>query len=113
MVRLNFRLPGGRINEVAVTGVLHVEGPHNLLCQSQLWRRGICIEPVNGYGIDLYAPSPGRALAATAPEEDGLFPVDMVLDSSSEGSETSMVAHGHRGAGERLELWYRRLAHLE
>ena len=93
--------------------MLHVEGFYNLLFP----------EPVNVLRHSHRAyqwlqhkslcPRPERSLCSHGgSEEDGLFLADMVLDSGSGGSETSMLAHGRQGVGEQLELWHRRLAHL-
>jgi len=59
-VWLRLRIPGGRRNKVVVRNVLHVEGAHNSLSQSQLMDRGLQIVPVNGYGIKIYDKSPAE-----------------------------------------------------
>ena len=45
---------------MVVRNVLHVEGAHNSLSQSQLMDRGLQIVPVNGYGIKIYDKSPAE-----------------------------------------------------
>jgi len=90
-VRLRLRLPEYRRNhEVVVRNVLHIEGAHNLLSQSQLMDRGLRIVPVNGYRIKICDKSPaedsargqgqgrGRGnLAGMARQIGGLFRLDV------------------------------------
>ena len=86
-VRLRHRLPGYRTNhEVVVRNVLHIEGAHNSLSQSQLMDRGLQIVPVNGYGMKIYdkalAASTGRGRGnhvGVARHTGGFFRLDVTV----------------------------------
>ena len=86
-VRLMLRLPG-RMHEVIVRNVLHVEGAHNTLSQSQLMDRGLRVVSVNGFGMKIYEKAVGNGyrggrygkLIAVAPQIGGLFWLDVVKE---------------------------------
>jgi hypothetical protein len=85
-VRLRLRLPGGhhRIKEVVVKNVLHVEGAHTWLSQSQLMDWVLWNVPVNGYGIKIYNKAPAESTGqgpgnplSVARQIGGLFQLDV------------------------------------
>jgi hypothetical protein len=85
--------------------------------------KDVKVEPVNHYGLNLY--NHHGKLIATAPQVDGLFLVDRVLDLAPESTEytdidnnnCSLLApqttgHASWHDAEKRMLWHRRLAHI-
>jgi hypothetical protein len=83
--------------------------------------KNIKVEPVNHYGLNL-DHCHGK-FNATAPQVDGLFVLDRVLDRTPGSTEYTdiddcclqalkMTGHASRHDAEKWMLWYRRLAHL-
>jgi len=77
-VRLICQLPDGKLETIILKEVVHLPGSFNLISQSQIMHKDIKVEPVNHYGLNLY--NRHGKLIATAPEVDGLFVLDRILD---------------------------------
>jgi len=77
-VRLTCQLPDGKTETIILQEVVHLPGSFNLISQSQIMDKEVKVEPVNHYGPNLYTRH-GK-LIATAPQVDGLFVLDRVLD---------------------------------
>jgi len=80
-VRLIFHLPDGKTETITLQDVVHLPGLFNLIPQSQIMDKDINVKPVNHYGHNLY--NHHGKLIATAPQVDGLFVLDRVLDLES------------------------------
>jgi len=80
------------------------------------------VELVNPYGLNLY--NSHDKLVATAPQGDGLFVLDRVLDRAPESTEYTDIdndscllalettGHAPRHHAEKQMLWHRGLAHV-
>jgi len=77
-VRLICRLPDGKMETIILQEMVHLLGSFNLISQSQIMDKDVIVEPVNHYGLNLY--NRHGKLIATAPQVDGLFVLDPVLD---------------------------------
>jgi hypothetical protein len=77
-VRLICQLPDGKTETIIHQKVVHLLGSFNLISQSQIMDKDIKVEPVNHYGRNLY--NRHGKLIATAPQVDGQFVLDRVLD---------------------------------
>lgn len=131
-VRLVSRLPDGRSEKIVLQNVLHQPGSFNLISQSTLMDKDVCIETINHYGLNIY--NPHGKLIATAPQIGGLFVLDRDMESEepkaalADGgdvvgslarmdSESCLVALKTTGQPSkelvaRRILWHRRLAHV-
>jgi hypothetical protein len=103
--------------------VVHLPGWFNLISQCQIMDKDVKVEQVNHYGLNLYNHH-GKSIA-TAPQVDGLFLLNRVLDLAPESTkytdidnnncsllapQTTGHACGHDA--EKRMLWHRRLAHI-
>jgi hypothetical protein len=77
-VRLICQLPDGKTETIILQEVVHLPGSLNLISQSQIMDKDVKVELVNHYGLNLY--NRHGKLIATAPQVDGLFFLDRVLD---------------------------------
>jgi hypothetical protein len=101
--------------------VVHLSGLFNLISQSQIMDKDTKFEPVNHYGLNIDNRHGKRI--ATAPQVDGLFVVDQVLDRAPELTKYTdiddscllalkMTAHASRHDAKKRMLWHCRLAHV-
>jgi len=120
-VRLSCQLPDGKTETIILQEVVHLPGSFNLISQSQIMDKDVKVEPVNHYGLNLY--NHHGKLVATAPQVDGLFIEDHVLDRAPESTEYTDIddccllalkttAHASRHNAEKRILWHHRLAHV-
>jgi len=120
-VRLTCQLPDGKTETIILQEVVHLPGSFNLISQSQIMDKDVKVEPVNHYGLNLY--NRHGKLIATAPQVDGLFVLDRVLDRAPESTEYTDIddscllalkttGHASRHDAEKRMLWHRRLAHV-
>jgi len=120
-VRLICQLPDGKTETIRLQEAVHLPGSCNLISQSQIMNKDVKVEPVNHYGLNLY--NRYGKLIATAPQVDGLFFLDRVLDSTPESTEYTNIdnscllalkttGHASRHDAENQMLWHRRLAHV-
>jgi len=84
-VRLICLLPDGKTETIILQEVVHLLGLFNLISQSQILEKDVKVKPVNHYGLNLY--NRHGKLIATAPQRDGLFVLDRVLDRAPESTE--------------------------
>jgi len=77
-VRLTCQLPDGNTETIILQEVVHLPGSFNLISQSQIMDKDVKVQPVNHYGLNLY--NHHVQLIATAPQVDGLFVLDCVLE---------------------------------
>jgi hypothetical protein len=102
--------------------VVHLPGSFNLISQSQIIDKYVIVEPVNQYGLNL--DNRHGKLIATAPQVDGLFVLDRVLErESTEYTDIDIdkdsclrplmtTGHASRHDAEKRKLRYRRLAQV-
>jgi len=120
-VRLICQLPDGKTETIILQEVVHLPGSFNLISQSQIMDKDVKVEPVNHYSLNRY--NHHVKLIATAPQVDGLFVLDRVLDRSPELIEYTDIddsclpalkttGHASRHDAEKRMLWHRRLAHV-
>jgi hypothetical protein len=120
-VTLQMRLPDGHQIPTRITNVWYIPNSFNLVSQSKLMDANFSMEIINHYGINIYAPS--GSLAATAPQLNGLFCLDIVHDTSkSVGMDrinaapivTAIKETGFATTKEATQatLWHRCLCHL-
>jgi len=121
-VRLTCQLPDGKTETIILQEVVHLPGSFNLISQSQIMDKDVKVEPVNHYGLNLY--NRHAKLIATAPQVDGLFVLDRVLDRAPGSTEYADIdndscllvltttGHASRHDAEKRMLWHRRLAHV-
>jgi len=120
-VRLTCQLPDGKTETIILQEVVHLPGSFNLISQSQIMDKEVNVEPVNHYGPNLY--NRHGKLIATAPQVDGLFVLDRVLDRAPGSTEYTNIddscllaikttGHASRHDAETRMLWHRRLAHV-
>ena len=118
-VRLICQLPEGRTETIILQEVVHLPGSFNLISQSQIMDKDFKVEPVNHYGLNLY--NRHDKLIATAPQVDGLFVLDCVLQWEStdyiDVDDSCLLAlnttgHASRHNAQKRMLWHRRLAHV-
>jgi hypothetical protein len=98
---------------------VHLPGSINLISQSQIIDKDVKVEPVNHYGLNFY--NRHGKLIASAPQVDGLFVLDRVLErESTEYTDIDdscllvlkMTGRASRHYAEKRILWHRRLAHV-
>jgi hypothetical protein len=77
-VRLTCQLPDGKTEMIILQEVVYLLWSFNLISKSQIIDKDVKVEPVNHYGLNLYNHH-GKFIA-TAPQVDGLFILDRVLD---------------------------------
>jgi hypothetical protein len=65
--------------------VVHLPGSFNIISQCQIMDKDVNVEQVNHYSLNLY--NHHRKLIVTAPQVDGLFLLDRVLDRASQSTE--------------------------
>jgi hypothetical protein len=75
------QLPDGKTETIILQEVVHLPGSFNLISNSQIMDQDVKVEPVNHYGLNLYHCH-GK-LIATAPQVDGNFILDRVLNRES------------------------------
>jgi hypothetical protein len=75
---LTCQLPDGKTETIILEEVVPFPGSFNLTTQSQIMNKDVKVELVNHYGLSLYNRL-GK-LITTAPQVDGLFVRDRVLD---------------------------------
>jgi hypothetical protein len=75
---LTCQLPDGKTEMIILQEVLHLPGWFNLISQSQMMDKDIKVELVNHYGLNPY--NSYCELIATAPEVDGPFVLDRVVE---------------------------------
>jgi len=120
-VRLTCQLPDGKTETIILQEVVHLPGSFNLISQSQLMDKEVNVEPVNHYGPNLF--NRHGKLIATAPQVDGLFVLDRVLDRAPGSTEYTNIddscllalkttGHASRHDAETRMIWHRRLAHV-
>ena len=120
-VRLICQLPDGKTETFILQEVVHLPGSFNLISQFQIMDKDVKVEPVNHYGLNLY--NCHCKLIATAPQVDGLFVLDPVLDRAPESTEYSDIndscllalettGHASRHNAEKPMFLHRRLAHV-
>jgi len=122
-VRLISQLPDGKTETIIVQELVHLPGSFNIISQSQIMDKDVKVEPVNHYGLNLY--NCHGKLIATAPQVDGLFVLDRILDQAQESTEYTDIDHnnscllalkttGHasRHDAEKWISWHRYLAHV-
>jgi len=121
-VRLTCQLPDGRTESRIPQEVVHFPGSFNLISQSQTMEKDVKVEPVNHYGVNLYNRH-GKSIV-TAPQVNGLFVLDRVLDRAVGSTEytdfnndSCLLAHkttGHASChdAEKRMLWHHHLPHV-
>jgi len=120
-VMLICQLPHGKTETIIVQEVVHLPGSFNLISQSQIIDKDVKVEPVNHYSLNLY--NCHGKLIATAPQVNGLFVLDRVLDCALESTEYTDInnscllalestGHAPRHDAEKRMLWHHRLAHV-
>jgi len=122
-VRLICQLPDGKTETIILQEVVHLPGLFSLISQSQIMDKDVKVEPVNHYGLNIY--NSDVKLIATAPQLDGLFVLDRVLDRAPESTEYTIIdnntscllvlkttGHASRHDAEKRMLWHRSLAHV-
>jgi len=118
-VRLICQLPDGKTEMIILQEVVHLPGSFTLISQCQIMNKDVNVEPVNHYVLNLY--NRHGKLIATAPQVDGLFVLDRVLDlESTEYTDIDAscllalktTGHASRHDAEKRMLWHRRLAHV-
>jgi len=114
------QLPDGKTETITLQELLHLPGSFNLISQSQIMDKDV--EPVNHYGLNLY--NRHGKLIATAPQVNGLFVLDRILDRAPGSTEYTDIdndscllalkttGHTSRQDAEKWMLWHRRLAHI-
>jgi hypothetical protein len=120
-VGLICQLPDGKMETILLQEVVHLPGSFNLITQSQIMDKDVKVELVNHYGLNLY--NRHGKLIATAPQVDGLFVLDRVLDRAPGSTEYTDIddscllalkttGHASRHDAEKRMLWHRRLVHV-
>ena len=123
-IKLITRLPDGRQNSIVLSKVIHMPGSYNLISQSSIMDRGVKVECVNHYGMNLY--NRNGTMVATALQVRGLFLLDLVQPNTtpaatvsidSDPDAVSMIAlkttgHATARGSSQIMLWHRRLAHV-
>jgi len=116
------QLPDGMTETIILQEVVHLPGSFNLISQSQIMDKDVIFEPVNHYSLNLY--NRHGKLIATAPQVDGLFVLDHVLDLAPEltdytdiNNDSCLLAlyatgHASRHDAEKRMIWHRRLPHV-
>jgi hypothetical protein len=119
-VRLTCHLRDGKTETIIVQEVVNLPGSFNLISQSQIINQDVKVEPVNHYGLNLY--NRHGKLIATAPEVNGLFVLDRVLDRALGSTlhtdindscllALKMTGHASWHDAEKWMFWHRHLAH--
>jgi len=121
-VRLICQQPDGKTETIILQEVVDWPGSFNLISQSQIMDKDVKVEPVNHYGLNVY--NRHGKLIATAPQVDGLFVLNRVLDRAPGSTEYTdidndscllalmMTGHASRHDAEKRMLWHRCLAHV-
>jgi len=120
-VRLTCQLPDGKTEMIILQEVVHLPGLFNLISQSQIMDKDVKVEPVKHYSHNLY--NLYGKLIATAPQVDGLFVLDRILDRAPESTEypdnddsgllaLKTTGHASRHDAEKRMLWHRRLSQV-
>jgi len=120
-VRLICRLPDGKRDTIIPQDVVQLPGSFNLISQSQIMDEDVKVELVNHYGLNL--DNRHGKLIATAPQVNGLFVLDRVLDRALEATEYTDIdvscllelkttAHASRHDPEKRSLRHRLLAQV-
>ena len=91
MVRTNRQLPDGTTETIILQEVVHLPGSFNLISWSQMMDKDDKVELVNHYGLNLHNLL-GK-LTATAPQVDGGFILEWVLDRAPEWTEYTNIDH--------------------
>jgi hypothetical protein len=115
------QLPDGKTETIILQEVEHLPGSFNLISQSQIMDKDVKVEPVNHNGLNLY--NRHGKLIATAPQVDGLFILDRVLDRAPGSTEYTDIddscllalkatGHASRHDAAKWMLWHRRLVHV-
>jgi hypothetical protein len=100
--------------------VVYMPESFNLISQSQITDKDVKVDPVNHYSLNLY--NHHGKLTATAPQVDGLFILDRVLDRElTEYTDIDdscllalmMTGHASRHEAEKRMLWHRHQAHVD
>jgi len=116
------QLPDRKTETIILQEVVHLPGSFNLISQSQIMDKDVKVEPVNHYVLNLY--NRHGKLLATAPQVDGLFVLDRVLDRAPGSTEYTDInndscllalkttGHASRHDAEKRMLWHRRLAQV-
>ena len=117
------QLPDGKTETIILQEVVHLPGSFNPISQSQIMDKDIKVEPVNHYSLNLY--NRHGKLIATAPQVDGIFVLDRVLDRAPELTEYTDIGnnssrllglmttvHASRHDAEKRMLWHHCLAHV-
>jgi hypothetical protein len=118
---LTCQLPDAKTETIILQEVVHLPGSFNLISQSKIMDKDVKVEPVNHYGLNLY--NRHGKLIATAPQDDGLFVLDRVLDRAPGSTEYTeiddscllalkMTGHASRHDAEKRMLLHRRHAHV-
>jgi hypothetical protein len=118
-VRFTCQLPDGKTITIILQEVMHLPGSFNLISQSQIMDKDVKVELVNHYCLNVYNRH-GKFIP-TAPQVDGLFVQDHVLQQESteytdidEGCLLALQTTGHASQHdeEKWMLWLRSLAHV-
>jgi hypothetical protein len=118
-VRLICQRPDGKTEMIILQEVVHLPGSFNLISQSPIMDKDVKVELVNHYGLNLH--NRHGKLIATAPQDNGLFVLDRVLErESTEYTDIEdscllalkMTGHASRHNAEKRTLWHRRLAQV-
>jgi len=121
-VRLTCPLPDGKTETIILQDVVHLPGSFNHFARSQIMDKDVKVAPVNHCGLNMYNCQ-GK-LIATAPQLDGLFVLDRILDRAPVSTEYTDIdndscllalkttGHASRHDAEKRMLWHRRLAHV-
>jgi len=118
-VKLICQLPDRKTETIILQEVVHLPESFNHISQSEIMDKDVKIEPVNHSGLNLY--NRHGKLIATAPQEDGLFVLDRVLNREwteyTDIDNSCLLAlkttgHASRHDAEKRVLWHRHLAHL-
>jgi transposase InsO family protein len=118
-VRLICQQPDGKTETIILQEVVHLQGSFNLISQFQIMDKDVKVELVNHCSLNLH--NCHGKLIATAPQVNGRFVLDRVLERESteyidiEDScllALTMTGHASQHDAEKRTLWHRRLAHV-
>jgi hypothetical protein len=118
-VRLTSQLSDVKKQTIIRQEVVHLPGLFNLISQSQIMAKDIKVEQVNHYGLNRYTRY--DKLIATAPQIDGLFVLDRVLELESsqytDSDDSYLLAlttteYACRHNPQKKILWHCRRVHI-
>jgi hypothetical protein len=113
-VRLICQLPDGMTELIILQEVVYMPESFNLISQSQITDKDVKVDPMNHYSLNL--DNHHGKLTATAPQVDGLFILDRVLERESteytDIDDSCLLALMMTGHASRHEEEKRMLLHL-